>query len=243
MREPAKWIGSLFLGAGAMYLLDPDRGTRRRALARDKGVRMSRKMGEGIATTARDLRNRSAGAAAGIKARFRTDLAGDEVIEERIRAELGHSVSHPGSIAVTVLDGRVILSGPVRSDEVKDLLATVGAVRGVREIENQLDVRSDPDRLPGLQGGRPRERRPELLQDHWTPTTRVVIGTLAGSALLRGLRMRGPIGGTLSALAAGTFARAVMNRPLLRGVRTRRGDMANKEEKDRPEAGPAPRPD
>jgi hypothetical protein len=224
MREPSKWIGSLILGAGAMYLLDPDRGTRRRALARDKGVRMSRKVGEGLATTARDLRNRSAGAAAELKARFRTDLAGDDVIEERIRAELGHSVGHPGSISVTVLDGRVILSGPARSDEVKDLLATVGAVRGVREIENQLDVRSDPDQVPGLPGGLQRERRPELLQDHWTPTTRAVVGALAGSTLLQGLRMRSPIGGALSAAAAGVLARAVMNQPLLREVRSRLGE-------------------
>ncbi len=125
----------------------------------------------------------------------------------------------------------------------KDVLATVGGVRGVREIENQLDVRSDPGQVPELQGGHRRERRPELLQDHWTPTTRVVIGTLAGSALLRSVRMRGPVGGTLSAVAAGTFARAVMNRPLLRGVRARLGDMAIKEEKDRSEDGSAPRPD
>jgi hypothetical protein len=203
-----------------MYLLDPDRGSRRRALARDKGARISRKLGGGLATTARDLRNRSAGAAAELKARFRPDLAGDEVIEERVRAELGRVVSHPGSISVTVLDGRVILSGPVPSDEATDLLATVEKVRGVREIENQLDVRDGPGQVPGP-GGRPRERRHELLQDHWAPATRMVVGALAGSALVRGLRMRGAIGGALSAVAAGVLARATMNQPGSARARTR----------------------
>ena len=221
MREPSKFLGSLLLGAGAMYLLDPDRGARRRALARDKSVRISRKLGGGLATTARDLRNRSAGAAAELKARFRPDLAGDEIIEERVRAELGHVVSHPGSISVTVLDGRVILSGPVPSEEASDLVATVEKVRGVREIENQLDVRDGPDRPPSLEGGRPRERRHERLPDHWAPATRVVVGALAGSALVRGLRMRGPIGGALSAVAAGVLTRATVNQPLLGRTRTR----------------------
>ena len=220
MREPSRFLGSLLLGAGAMYLLDPDRGARRRALARDKSVRISRRLGGGLATTARDLRNRSAGAAAELKARFRPDLAGDEIIEERVRAELGRLVAHPGSISVTVLDGRVILSGPVPRDEERGLLAAVEKVRGVREIENQLDVRDDPDRVPGLQGGRPRERRHELFQDHWAPATRVVVGALAGSALVRGLRMRGPIGGALSAVAAGVLTRAAVNQPLRRTART-----------------------
>lgn len=219
MRDRGKLIGSLLLGAGAMYLLDPDRGNWRRALARDKGIRMSRKLGEGFAVTARDLRNRSTGAAAELKARFRRDVADDEVVEERVRAELGRVVSHPGSISVTVLDGRVILSGAVPGDEVDHLLEAVGGVRGVREVENQLDVREDPSRAPGLQGGRRRQRRPELLQDNWAPATRAVVATLAGSALLGGLRMRGPVGGALSAVAAGVLTRAAVNQPLRRGGR------------------------
>jgi hypothetical protein len=224
MREPSKYLGSLLLGASAMYLLDPDRGARRRALARDKGARISRKFGDGLATTARDLANRSAGAAAELKARFQPDLAGDEVIEERVRAELGRVARHPGSISVTVLDGRVILSGPVPSDEAIGLLATVEKVRGVREIENQLDVRDGPDRAPGP-AGRLRERRHELLPDHWAPATRMVVGALAGSALVRGLRMRGPIGGALSAIAAGVLTRATVNHPLLRRPRARTRDF------------------
>jgi hypothetical protein len=208
-----------------MYLLDPDRGARRRAVARDKSARISRKLGHGFASAARDFQHRSAGAAAELKARFRPDLAGDEIVEERVRAELGHVVSHPGSISVTVLDGRVILSGPVPRDEAGDLLAAVERVRGVREIENQLHVRDDPGRVPGLQGGRPRGRPPDELQDRWAPSTRMLVGALAGSALVRGFRMRGPIGGALSAVAAGVLTRAAVNQPLLRAARTSTRDI------------------
>src|SRR5688572_3629662 len=195
MRQPSKFLGSLVLGAGAMYLLDPDGGARRRA---------------NLATTARDFKRRSAGAAAELKARFRPDLADDQVIEERVRAELWRVAGHPGSISVTVLDGRVILSGPVPRDEAGGLLAAVEKVRGVREVENQLE---------------PRERRPDAPQDHWAPSTRMVVGALAGSVLVRGLRMRGPIGGALSAVAAGVLTRAAVNQPLLRAARTGTSDL------------------
>ena len=38
MRGQDKLIAGLIVGAGAMYLLDPDRGARRRSLLRDRGI-------------------------------------------------------------------------------------------------------------------------------------------------------------------------------------------------------------
>ena len=76
MKISGKLLTGLILGAGAMFLLDPDRGTRRRALARDRGIRASRKLSEGLGSTARDLRNRTSGAAAELKARFGGDTGG-----------------------------------------------------------------------------------------------------------------------------------------------------------------------
>ena len=55
MNKGLTFGAGLGIGSGVMYLLDPDRGKRRRALLRDKFVAATRKTGEGIETTARDL--------------------------------------------------------------------------------------------------------------------------------------------------------------------------------------------
>jgi len=53
MRDEAKFIGGLLVGMGLMYLLDPDRGARRRALVRDQAARAGHKVGDGLDATAR----------------------------------------------------------------------------------------------------------------------------------------------------------------------------------------------
>lgn len=55
------FLGGLALGAGLMYYLDPDRGPRRRALARDKAVRLTHETQEAVSAKARDIRNRAKG--------------------------------------------------------------------------------------------------------------------------------------------------------------------------------------
>ena len=52
------------VGVGAMFLLDPDRGRRRRALVRDKMKRAANKTSDALDATARDLRHRTVGLAA-----------------------------------------------------------------------------------------------------------------------------------------------------------------------------------
>ena len=52
MKQGAALIGGAELGAGVMYLLDPDRGKRRRALVRDQAVRSVRKTRDAVDATA-----------------------------------------------------------------------------------------------------------------------------------------------------------------------------------------------
>ena len=54
-------IGGLAAGAAAIYLLDPARGRRRRALIRDKAVKMEHKLVDKGAGKAKDLANRGKG--------------------------------------------------------------------------------------------------------------------------------------------------------------------------------------
>ena len=54
-------LGGAALGAGLMYILDPDRGRSRRAYTRDKVVSAVNKTGKAIGSKSRDLKNRAHG--------------------------------------------------------------------------------------------------------------------------------------------------------------------------------------
>jgi osmotically-inducible protein OsmY len=152
MSDLRKLIGALIGGAGLMYLLDPDRGARRRALVRDQAARAKHKLEEGLDATARDLGNRARGTVAELRSRFRREMVDDAILHERVRSEIGHAVSHPSAIDVSVSDGRVTLKGPVLEHELDDLLRAVGRVRGVSEVRNELEVHREAEGVPSLQG-------------------------------------------------------------------------------------------
>lgn len=56
-------LGGIGAGAAAMYFLDPDRGTRRRALVKDKAVGLKNDAQHAIVGKAKDLKNRATGLA------------------------------------------------------------------------------------------------------------------------------------------------------------------------------------
>jgi uncharacterized membrane protein len=227
MGRHSNWIGSLILGAGAMYLLDPDRGARRRSLLRDRLVHARNRFGEGMGATARDARNRVVGAAASLRSRFQADEADDPVLHERVRSAIGRVVAHPGAITVTAYDGRVVLSGHVLAAEVDELIRRVERVRGVREVRNELEIHRTTNGVPDLQGGgQPREERPELLQENWAPATRLLIGTIGGVMALQGARRMGGLGKAVSAAGLGLVTRAITNLPPRRLVGAGAGHRA-----------------
>lgn len=167
IRTAATLIGGLGLGAALMYVLDPERGKRRRALARDKAARIAHKASDRLDARARDWRNRARGAAAEVKAITRSETIDDAVLEERVRAEIGRVISTPGSIGVSALGGVVTLSGPVLAREVDDLLSAARGVRGVDDVEDLLEVHATPGDVPGLQGARGPRSKAERGTDRW----------------------------------------------------------------------------
>jgi hypothetical protein len=181
-------VTGIGVGAAAMYAMDPEVGTRRRALARDKiteaGSKM-RRMRRATGVTARDLRNRSAGILAEFRARFSEKEVSDEVLEGRVRAKLGFLVRHPSAITTQVSNGRVVLSGPILSDEAQQLIDGVGAVRGVTSVRNNLAVYDHATRVAGLQGDKPKPSGEvwDIMQRHWAPSTRLLVGTAGAVSL------------------------------------------------------------
>jgi osmotically-inducible protein OsmY len=154
IRMGAMLVGGLGLGAALMYVLDPERGKRRRAVVRDKAVRAARKATDGIEARSRDLRNRAKGAAAEVKAMTRPGAVSDPVLEERVRAAIGRVLASPGEVDVAAVEGVVILSGPVLASELDLLLSTVRGVHGVEDLENRLQIYESADDIPSLQGAR-----------------------------------------------------------------------------------------
>jgi nucleoside-diphosphate-sugar epimerase/osmotically-inducible protein OsmY len=142
-REGALLIGGIGLGAALMYLLDPDRGRRRRTHLRDQAVHAAHAVGDAADATARQLRhlrNRAQGVAAEMGAHFRSEDVPDEKLVARVRSEMGRATSHARVIDVSAQSGRVTLSGAVRAEDMDRLLASVAHVRGVRDVENRLEV-------------------------------------------------------------------------------------------------------
>lgn len=203
------------IGAGLMYLWDPDRGRRRRALLFDQVDHAKHCAEDFFDKAQRDLNNRAVGAKAEAQALFQRDHADDRVIEARVRSTLGRYSSHPHALRVESWDGKVALSGQVLDDEVSDLLRAVRRVRGVRSVENRMEVHATRGSVSALQGGvHPTGEHYDFMQENWSPATRVV-GQAAGLALMGNCLIRRDLSSILLGTAGlGLFLRGTMNRSL-----------------------------
>lgn len=205
-------VGSAVAGAVLMYFLDPSYGRRRRALTRDQLAHAGRKLRNMGQAASRDAAHRTLGAVAEARRWLRKETVPDPVLTERVRAVLGRAVSHPHAVHVDSAEGKVILSGPILEGEVPLLFATVKKVPGVRSIEDRLDVHKEAGNISALQGGLPRSgNRFELMQQQWSPATRVLTGFMGIGLVLAGLRERDLLGIALGAAGGGLLARSVTN--------------------------------
>ncbi|HEX2197129.1 MAG TPA: SRPBCC family protein, partial [Burkholderiales bacterium] len=204
------------LGALAMYFLDPQQGRRRRARTRDKAVHASRVLNEAGKVTARDTVHRAKGVWMSTRKLFDHESVGDDVLVERVRAELGRFVSHSHAVEVAAEGGHVTLSGPILADEVRPLLRHVRRVPGVRAVSDRLSVHEDGAGVSALQGGQPAPgSRFELMQENWSPAARLAVGSFGASLMATAYRVRGTGACALLALAGGTLvARAATNKKL-----------------------------
>lgn len=184
MRTLGRVMLGAALGAGIMYLLDPDGGRRRRALLRDQLVSAGHKTTDAVGATSRDVTNRARGVVAELRGRLRREHVGDDVLRERVRARIGSIVGHASALETHVSDGRVTLRGPVLREELDGLLRRVRGVRGVEDVVSELEVHETPGNIPALQG-RPRPAQDgvvfDLLPTRWLATSRLV--GVAGAAL------------------------------------------------------------
>jgi uncharacterized membrane protein len=212
MKRAATAITALGLGAGVTYLFDRDRGRRRRRLVRDRLVHGRTVAATTAGKTWRDARNRATGVAARLSRIVRREPVTDDVLAERVRAKLGHVVSHPHQIEVGAAHGRVTLRGPVLATEVDRLLDAVAAVRGVTDVEDTLLVHVSAENVPELQGGTVRSgETAEFFQSRWAPAPRLLAIVGGAAAALYGMRRRGLTGSMLGLAGSTLVARALTN--------------------------------
>ena len=209
MRKDILVASGICFGAGLMYVLDPERGKRRRAMLRDRAAHGFNLTRVTLDKRARDVSNRARGLAAEAGAALRCEPVSNHVLEERVRSQMGRVVSEPGDVEVLVDEGEVTLRGVVRSGEIERLLRRVSGVRGVRSVESQLSVKGlhagehVNGGANGKGGASRRHERPSV------PAR--LLATVAGGGLaLYGARRRGVVGSVVSVVGMGMLRRGLL---------------------------------
>jgi osmotically-inducible protein OsmY len=129
-----KWwamLGGLGLGAGLMYILDPEAMRRR---GRKKTVD-----GGGLRGVLAEAQDAIQG----------TEEEADEALAERVRGRIERSFPDAGGVRVSALNGVVTLSGTVPAAHFDRLVSAVLKVRGVHDVTDELDVRPSEGTVRG----------------------------------------------------------------------------------------------
>jgi osmotically-inducible protein OsmY len=142
-------------GALAEYLLDPAAGRARRARLRERSVATARRSVRRVERTTGQkvtyLRGRARGVAHHLT--LPHPVPDDRTLADKVRSEvLGDRRFGRHGLNVDAVDGVVTLRGQLEdSDTIRDLVAAVAKVHGVRRVENLLHT---PDTTaPNLRPG------------------------------------------------------------------------------------------
>lgn len=217
----SRTVSAAGLGAvGGMvteYLFDPELGHSRRVRLRDKGVHLTHQFRNGIRAVVCDVRNRGRGVVGVVRYRATGRKVDDEVLHERVRAELGRYVRHPHAVEVGVESGHVTLSGDVLEEESRRARRAVASIPGVKGVDANWTAHRDATRMPQMQGeGEPRGPVPGPLRQRWSPAVRALAGLAAAAVWSLAGRLPRPLGRVLRAGAVVLAARAATNLPLKR---------------------------
>jgi osmotically-inducible protein OsmY len=129
------------IALAAAWFLDPQSGTRRRHVTRDRALALARRGGKRGARLGRAAGSEAYGVAQ--KARHLREQPkdfDDATLKAKVETEIFRDPDAPkGSVDVNAQDGVVQLRGEVQSRElIEDLVARTTRVQGVKDVENLL---------------------------------------------------------------------------------------------------------
>lgn len=197
-KSPRSFSRGLLLGGAAMYFFDPTRGRARRARIGDLFDHLRAKERRFLTKAAHDAKGRLHGVLERVRHTPTLDV-NDEVLEARIRSQLGRSSSHIGALDITVRDREVWVRGVVLMSEANGILKAIGKVPGVRAVHDHVERHALAD-VPALQRALPARI------GMWPPSLQ--LGAIAGGAVLAtwGVVARRGITGALLGIAGGALA-------------------------------------
>src|SRR5512147_1926446 len=147
------FLAGMVLGAGAMTLLNRERGAARRRKLRDKAEHFLKAGKRETQKTAKRYWDSAYGRVQETRARMQEGRVPDEILEERVKAQIGHVLSHRGVI-VRARNGHVMVDGMVEPGEKQKLADRLRNTRGVRSFDLLVEEQSNEEaRFPIIHGG------------------------------------------------------------------------------------------
>lgn len=136
------------LGAALAYYLDPKGGTRRRNMARDKAMSLSRRGAGSAAGAVQQAVGRSHGAVQGAAGTHAPDNPNpdDKTLTDRVESVVFADPSVPkGDININTADGIVELRGELKTQQgIDDLVRRVQQIPNVKGVHNYLHLPGTP---------------------------------------------------------------------------------------------------
>ena len=152
-----RFLTGVAAGGALAYLLDPERGQRRRRLVVDRVVGATRRRARRGARASRAAFVRTRGRAEGVLHRFRPaskEPPDDVTLVHKVETIVFRDHRFPkGRISINAEQGEVFLRGELdRQELIHDLVEAVRRVPGVRRVENLLHLPGTP--APASHAGR-----------------------------------------------------------------------------------------
>lgn len=143
-----QFLFAALVGAAAMFFLDPDRGKRRRALARDRSAGTLRRAQDVSARLQRRVVSDSYGLSQRVShpGEMQEPPPNDAVLAQKVMTELFRDRRIPkGSINVNAANGVVQLRGKVEHPEqILEIGSRVRRIPGVADVEVLLHLPGTP---------------------------------------------------------------------------------------------------